>query len=189
MELLPDPSNEQDRVKASKALHGVITKLLGAESDSLAHELRPQGMHRALVHEMDEDTGNGRHVVVASYGDEVVSQVADLVSGEARALGPFTGHMEFDIRTSTTAATGIVYTRQNDLPVVLFSRKLNPTDRLSSDSQETFEFTRQIGMGLLWAEHLYNAEPVVSVERDIDSLTLNGLMQFLGSYLPAEEGS
>lgn len=183
-------SHIETGVAASRSLRVIIGKLLVVESESLSYDTRRrpvQGTRRALISQKNQD-GQGRSVIVAEYKESRVAHIADLISQETTATGPFTGHVEYDIRNGSVAASGVVYTRQNEGPVVLFSRSLDPANPHSQDSREAFDFTRMVGSGLLWAELLYDPETHASIEREPDEITLIGLKQFLSNYLPAEAG-
>lgn len=182
------PGQSETGVDASRSLQVIVGKLLVVGSEPLSYDTRKRpvkGMRRALLSEKNVEN-QGATVIIAEYKEDDVAQIADLISSETRAMGPFTGHVEFDIRNSTTAATGIVYTRQDASPVVLFNRLLDPSDPHSRDSRQSFEFTRKVGAGLLWADLLYDERPFAAIEQEADVDLLTGLGRFLSSYLPAE---
>ena len=190
MEMPHIPGQPETGADASQSLQVIISKLLIAGSEPLSYDTRKRpvkGMRRALLSEKNVES-QGATVIIAQYKEDDVAQIADLISQQTRATGPFTGHVEFNIRNTTTAATGIVYTRQEASPVVLFNRLIDPSDPLSPDSRQSFEFTRKLGAGLLWADLLYDERPFAATEQEADADLLTGLGRYLSNYLPAEAG-
>jgi hypothetical protein len=163
-------------LEASEPLYG-DESLDGNGSQSIT------GMRRELVPSDREST-----IGIALYKEDMREHMATLLREETGLdIRQPLGHIEVTKMTPTARFTGAIYLLEDKSLVGRFDCALaNAEEALSADSESCYDFAAQLGLGDVWAHHLFSGNDRQSYVIGVSERMAQGVSRFLKGMSKAD---